>query len=597
MSVTQYIGSRYVPLFSEPLDWDNTREYEPLTIVYYGGNSYTSRQAVPKGIDISNNEYWALTGNYNAQIELYRKESNQALDSITKIDNILKEGFVTPEMFGAVGDGITDDTDAIQKMVAASNKCLFINKTYLCKEIILNNGESYYIVGDNATIVNNNNINNISSASKTGFYSLTNRNRNYGLVKADYIYIAGITFNFNRSKDIPYIGSKTSTDFKEYGTNVCLHYYENVIIDNCTFINSLQDELSTNGCGNIFITNSTFNNTGCFEITSRNYGGTNNHCTFYRYSYNDITAIQEHCELNHIFVSNCHFNYCRDEVMRIDEYHCVEISNNTINNVYQHVFENFFDEIPADITQTFNNNNITNVASAVYTINGPLNNDTTTLNVDFSNNVIKFGNISRTFYAGPTFVGSWWGNAKLFNVNVSNNVVECTNSANTTNNDYGLFQFNATSATMDNNYVVVDNTNKSISYLIKTLNHAVIKNNTFTGNATVPAIVMSLSKNNSVCNNEILTPSENMLLLGDDNQTLIMCDGNISNAKTMFFIDRVTEAAIIYITNNIQLSGNSFIYKNSRLGFLNITGNYATNLGTLNYGAITKYVAANNSWE
>lgn len=74
MTVTQYIGARYVPLFADPIEWDITKEYEPLTIVYWQGNSYTSRQAVPANIDISNNAYWALTGNYNAQIEQYRSE-------------------------------------------------------------------------------------------------------------------------------------------------------------------------------------------------------------------------------------------------------------------------------------------------------------------------------------------------------------------------------------------------------------------------------------------------------------------------------------------------------------------------------------------
>lgn len=74
MAVTQYIGARYVPLFAEPLDWDDTREYEPLTIVYHQGNSYTSRQSVPKGIDIEEEAFWALTGNYNAQVEAYRRE-------------------------------------------------------------------------------------------------------------------------------------------------------------------------------------------------------------------------------------------------------------------------------------------------------------------------------------------------------------------------------------------------------------------------------------------------------------------------------------------------------------------------------------------
>ena len=74
MSVREYVGARYGPLFADPIEWDNTKTYEPLTIVYYQGNSYTSRQAVPTGIAITNDEYWALTGNYNAQIEAYRTE-------------------------------------------------------------------------------------------------------------------------------------------------------------------------------------------------------------------------------------------------------------------------------------------------------------------------------------------------------------------------------------------------------------------------------------------------------------------------------------------------------------------------------------------
>ena len=71
---TQYIGSRYVPLFAEPAEWNSARTYEPLTIVMHDGNSYTSRQYVPAGIEITNEKFWALTGNYNAQVEAYRKE-------------------------------------------------------------------------------------------------------------------------------------------------------------------------------------------------------------------------------------------------------------------------------------------------------------------------------------------------------------------------------------------------------------------------------------------------------------------------------------------------------------------------------------------
>lgn len=87
MAVTQYIGSRYVPLFADPAEWSSTKEYEPLTIVLHEGNSYTSKQFVPVGIDITNTDFWALTGNYNAQVELYRRETAQALNVANDANN------------------------------------------------------------------------------------------------------------------------------------------------------------------------------------------------------------------------------------------------------------------------------------------------------------------------------------------------------------------------------------------------------------------------------------------------------------------------------------------------------------------------------
>lgn len=70
-----YIGARYVPIFGG--EWDNSKTYEPLVIVTNQGNSYTSVTFVPTGIDINNTTYWALTGNYNAQVEQYQQEVAQ----------------------------------------------------------------------------------------------------------------------------------------------------------------------------------------------------------------------------------------------------------------------------------------------------------------------------------------------------------------------------------------------------------------------------------------------------------------------------------------------------------------------------------------
>lgn len=83
---TQYIGARYVPIFGRKggstITWDSYHPYEPLTIVLYKGNSYTSRQYVPAGIDITDETYWACTGNFNAQIEQYRKETQTVKDGL-----------------------------------------------------------------------------------------------------------------------------------------------------------------------------------------------------------------------------------------------------------------------------------------------------------------------------------------------------------------------------------------------------------------------------------------------------------------------------------------------------------------------------------
>lgn len=101
----QYIGMRYVPLFGRKdetsIDWDNSAPYEPLTVVIYQGNSYTSRQYVPAGVDITNEAFWALTFNFNAQVELYRRETARALqaaqDAQSDIDTLLPKSSFTSE--------------------------------------------------------------------------------------------------------------------------------------------------------------------------------------------------------------------------------------------------------------------------------------------------------------------------------------------------------------------------------------------------------------------------------------------------------------------------------------------------------------------
>lgn len=102
MATTQYIGARYVPIIVG--EWDKTRTYEPLMVVTYQGASYTSRQYVPAGIEITNESYWVLSANYNAQVEAYRQE----VRDILPYDEAPTEGSTK---------GVT--SDGIKKAIAA----------------------------------------------------------------------------------------------------------------------------------------------------------------------------------------------------------------------------------------------------------------------------------------------------------------------------------------------------------------------------------------------------------------------------------------------------------------------------------------------
>lgn len=135
MSVREYNGARYVPLFMG--EWDNSNTYEPLSIVMHEGNSYTSRQFVPAGIDIANGVFWAETGNFNAQVEAYRQEvlryaaEVEAIDvgtmEIIQIDGESSGGNCTPTLvhtasFNALIDtGSLDDDTKINTVLTSKN--------------------------------------------------------------------------------------------------------------------------------------------------------------------------------------------------------------------------------------------------------------------------------------------------------------------------------------------------------------------------------------------------------------------------------------------------------------------------------------------
>ena len=152
--VRQYVGARYVPVFANPLEWSNTREYEPLTIVIHNGNSYTSMQSVPTGIDIANTNYWAITGNFNAQVEAYRQEVSQWSGKIDNANTIASNAVTT------ANNAVTTANNAVttaNNAVTTANNALSVantantnadNATEVASEALVNSNKKKYISFD-----------------------------------------------------------------------------------------------------------------------------------------------------------------------------------------------------------------------------------------------------------------------------------------------------------------------------------------------------------------------------------------------------------------------------------------------------------------
>lgn len=129
-----YIGNRYVPKFADPVEWDNLREYEPLTIVTYQGTSYTSKKLVPIGTALSNTEYWAVTGNYNAQVEIYRQEVAAVQEDLDVIQediedintNITGIRSDVTSLTGRVSENESDIADIETRLNSLDNKRVVI---------------------------------------------------------------------------------------------------------------------------------------------------------------------------------------------------------------------------------------------------------------------------------------------------------------------------------------------------------------------------------------------------------------------------------------------------------------------------------------
>ena len=87
--MSRYIGARYVPIMGGA--WDNTRKYEPLTVVQYEGDSYTSKMYVPVGVAITNTTYWVKTADYSQQLASLAQSLQQTDGRVQDIEGDIED--------------------------------------------------------------------------------------------------------------------------------------------------------------------------------------------------------------------------------------------------------------------------------------------------------------------------------------------------------------------------------------------------------------------------------------------------------------------------------------------------------------------------
>lgn len=114
---SMYIGARYVPIFADPVEWDDVREYEPLTIVVHNGDCYTSKCYVPKGAQLppypeGQTKYWVKTSDYNYQFADLKK-------TVTDLSRLVEQFQKDNEHFTELINGWNEKVIQWEKDMAA----------------------------------------------------------------------------------------------------------------------------------------------------------------------------------------------------------------------------------------------------------------------------------------------------------------------------------------------------------------------------------------------------------------------------------------------------------------------------------------------
>lgn len=115
-------------------EWDPGKAYTKWSIVQDSdGNGYISIKAVPANVPLDNTEYWQPVAAYSALYAAFN-------DRITALENV---HIVSPMAFGAVGDGVADDSAAVSAAGAEGMICDRTHTFYCADPVTLKYGSLF----------------------------------------------------------------------------------------------------------------------------------------------------------------------------------------------------------------------------------------------------------------------------------------------------------------------------------------------------------------------------------------------------------------------------------------------------------------------
>ena len=237
--------------------------------------------------------------------------------------------FVTPEEFGAIGDGEADDSVAIQAALSSGVPVMLENKTYLCKDIITKDVPDVIMIGKTGTVIKWDITTTEGLRSSAGMISdddyMTTPYLRKGTVHLENIIFDG---NGNNITDFPV----------EDAFGLCVFLArENVTVNNCTFRNCHCDGIMVRGLRrSLSVQNSRFESLGLFQPTN----GTRNGITVTRNYWDRAEADTLMVETPlHVVIENSSFEKIGDECCRADGITNLSMRNCHFNEIGQHVLE------------------------------------------------------------------------------------------------------------------------------------------------------------------------------------------------------------------------------------------------------------------